>query len=73
MQITIIMNTGDHPLFCIPLSDILAVERLQEDSFKKKNMFQIVQPNGRALYVQVCQKFDYIVKECAKFLWMYSG
>ncbi|XP_059479268.1 GTPase-activating protein isoform X2 [Neocloeon triangulifer] len=43
---------GEPPLFCIPLSDILAVERLQEDSFKKKNMFQIVQPNGRALYVQ---------------------
>lgn len=35
----------------IPLEEILAVERLHEDSFKMKNMFQIVQPQ-RALYVQ---------------------
>ncbi|KAG8237569.1 hypothetical protein J437_LFUL003292 [Ladona fulva] len=43
------------PLCVIPLEDILAVERLQEDSFKMKNMFQIVQPK-RALYVQVICK-----------------
>ena len=35
----------------ISLEEILAVERLHEDSFKMKNMFQIVQPQ-RALYVQ---------------------
>lgn len=35
----------------IPLEEILAVERLHEDSFKMKNMFQIIQPQ-RALYVQ---------------------
>ncbi|XP_046393284.1 GTPase-activating protein isoform X1 [Ischnura elegans] len=42
---------GREPLCVIPLEDILAVERLHEDSFKMKNMFQIVQPK-RALYVQ---------------------
>ncbi|XP_063224525.1 GTPase-activating protein isoform X2 [Bacillus rossius redtenbacheri] len=42
---------GKDPLCCIPLDQILAVERLQEDSFKMKNMFQIVQPE-RALYIQ---------------------
>lgn len=35
----------------IPLSNILAVERLNEKSFKMKNMFQIIQKE-RALYVQ---------------------
>ncbi|XP_017777247.1 PREDICTED: GTPase-activating protein isoform X2 [Nicrophorus vespilloides] len=42
---------GREPLCQIPLSNILAVERLQEKSFKMKNMFQIVQKE-RALYVQ---------------------
>ncbi|XP_060517698.1 GTPase-activating protein [Cylas formicarius] len=42
---------GKEALCVIPLSNILAVERLAETSFKMKNMFQIVQPE-RALYVQ---------------------
>lgn len=42
---------GRDALCQIPLSNILAVERLAEQSFKMKNMFQIVQPE-RALYVQ---------------------
>ncbi|XP_076246616.1 ras GTPase activating protein 1 isoform X3 [Calliopsis andreniformis] len=42
---------GKEPLCKIPLEEILAVERLQEDSFKMKNMFQIIQ-SQRALYVQ---------------------
>lgn len=42
---------GREVLCKIPLSKILAVERLAEQSFKMKNMFQIVQPE-RALYVQ---------------------
>ncbi|XP_014283177.1 ras GTPase-activating protein 3 [Halyomorpha halys] len=42
---------GKEPLCTIPLSDILAVERLQHDSFRKSNMFQIVQPT-RVLYIQ---------------------
>lgn len=45
---------GKEPLCCIPLSQILAVERLNEDSFKMKNMFQIIQSERRMLYVQVC-------------------
>lgn len=36
----------------IPVDDILAVERVEESSFKIKNMFQLVQPN-RTLYIQV--------------------
>ena len=39
------------PLCSIALSNILAVEKLAEQSFKMKNMFQIVQPE-RALYIQ---------------------
>ncbi|XP_071838198.1 ras GTPase-activating protein 3-like isoform X3 [Apostichopus japonicus] len=39
------------PLCTIPVSEILAVEKLQEDSFHMKFMFQVVQPE-RALYVQ---------------------
>ncbi|KAB0798318.1 hypothetical protein PPYR_09311 [Photinus pyralis] len=42
---------GREALCQIPLSNILAVEKLTERSFKMKNMFQIVQPE-RALYVQ---------------------
>nr|AJE26302.1 Ras GTPase-activating protein [Microdera dzhungarica] len=42
---------GKEPLCQIPLSNILAVERLTEKSFKMKNMFQIIQPE-RTLYVQ---------------------
>ncbi|XP_018321069.1 GTPase-activating protein isoform X2 [Agrilus planipennis] len=42
---------GKEALCQIPLSNILAVERLTEKSFKMKNMFQIIQPE-RALYVQ---------------------
>ncbi|XP_030766634.1 GTPase-activating protein isoform X2 [Sitophilus oryzae] len=44
-------SRGKEALCEIPLSNILAVERLAETSFKMKNMFQIVQPE-RALYVQ---------------------
>ncbi|KAL4220643.1 Ras GTPase-activating protein 2 [Mactra antiquata] len=39
------------PLCVIPVEDILAVEQLQEESFKMKYMFQVIQPE-RALYVQ---------------------
>ncbi|XP_078694810.1 ras GTPase-activating protein 3-like isoform X2 [Branchiostoma floridae x Branchiostoma belcheri] len=42
---------GEPPLCKIPVEDILAVEGLQEESFKMKNMFQVVQPQ-RALYIQ---------------------
>ncbi|XP_077988011.1 ras GTPase-activating protein 3-like [Glandiceps talaboti] len=44
-------DRGTKPLCNIPVEDILAVERLQEESFKMKHMFQVVQPE-RALYVQ---------------------
>ncbi|EFA04666.1 GTPase-activating protein isoform X1 [Tribolium castaneum] len=44
-------SKGKEALCQIPLSNILAVERLTEKSFKMKNMFQIVQ-DGRTLYVQ---------------------
>ena len=40
------------PLCVIPIEDILAVEAVQESSFRVKNMFQVVQPN-RTLYIQV--------------------
>ncbi|XP_069689652.1 ras GTPase-activating protein 3 isoform X2 [Periplaneta americana] len=50
-DLTYSKTKGKEPLCCIPLDQILAVERLQEDSFKMKNMFQIVQPE-RALYIQ---------------------
>ncbi|XP_041483559.1 ras GTPase-activating protein 3-like, partial [Lytechinus variegatus] len=39
------------PLCTIPISDVLAVEKLEEESFQMKFMFQVVQPK-RALYVQ---------------------
>lgn len=42
---------GGSPIWKINLDQILAVEKLQESSFKKKNMFQIVQPK-RTLYIQ---------------------
>ncbi|KAJ9588757.1 hypothetical protein L9F63_017944 [Diploptera punctata] len=51
-DLTYSKTKGKEPLCCIPLDQILAVERLQEDSFKMKNMFQIVQPEQRALYIQ---------------------
>uniref|UniRef100_UPI00358FE584 ras GTPase-activating protein 3-like isoform X2 n=1 Tax=Myxine glutinosa TaxID=7769 RepID=UPI00358FE584 len=45
-------RTKDSPPLCIiPLEDILAVEGVEEESFKKKNMFQVIQPQ-RTLYVQ---------------------
>nr|XP_012620982.2 ras GTPase-activating protein 3 isoform X3 [Microcebus murinus] len=44
-------SKGDPPLCSIPIENILAVERLEEESFKMKNMFQVVQPE-RALYIQ---------------------
>ncbi|CAC5393896.1 RASA3 [Mytilus coruscus] len=44
-------NRGDNPLYEIPIEDILAVETLQEESFKMKYMFQVIQPE-RALYIQ---------------------
>ncbi|XP_067151576.1 ras GTPase-activating protein 3 isoform X3 [Apteryx mantelli] len=45
-------NKGDHPLCSIPIENILAVERLEEESFKMKNMFQVIQPERRVLYIQ---------------------
>ncbi|XP_073446621.1 ras GTPase-activating protein 3 [Dendrobates tinctorius] len=42
---------GDHPLCSIPIENILAVERVEEESFKMKNMFQVIKPS-RTLYIQ---------------------
>ncbi|XP_056411963.1 ras GTPase-activating protein 3 isoform X2 [Hyla sarda] len=42
---------ADHPLCSIPIENILAVERVEEESFKMKNMFQVIQPS-RTLYIQ---------------------
>ncbi|KOC63546.1 Ras GTPase-activating protein 3 [Habropoda laboriosa] len=50
-DLTYSKTKGKEPLCTIPLEEILAVEKLQEDSFKMKNMFQIIQ-SQRALYVQ---------------------
>ncbi|XP_069746537.1 ras GTPase-activating protein 3 isoform X3 [Narcine bancroftii] len=44
-------HKGDHSLYNIPIENILAVEKLEEESFKMKNMFQVIQPE-RALYIQ---------------------
>uniref|UniRef100_A0A452S630 Ras GTPase-activating protein 3 n=1 Tax=Ursus americanus TaxID=9643 RepID=A0A452S630_URSAM len=44
-------SKGDQPLCSIPIENILAVEGLEEESFKMKNMFQVIQPE-RALYIQ---------------------
>ncbi|XP_010829834.1 PREDICTED: ras GTPase-activating protein 3 [Bison bison bison] len=44
-------SKGDPPLYSIPIENILAVEPLEEESFKMKNMFQVIQPE-RALYIQ---------------------
>uniref|UniRef100_A0A8I5ZZA1 Ras GTPase-activating protein 3 n=1 Tax=Rattus norvegicus TaxID=10116 RepID=A0A8I5ZZA1_RAT len=44
-------SKGDQPLCNIPIENILAVERLEEESFRMKNMFQVIQPE-RALYIQ---------------------
>ncbi|XP_070539027.1 ras GTPase-activating protein 3-like [Ptychodera flava] len=50
-ELTYSKEKDGEPLCHIPVEDILAVERLQEESFKMKHMFQIVQPE-RALYIQ---------------------
>ncbi|XP_012228445.1 ras GTPase-activating protein 3 isoform X1 [Linepithema humile] len=50
-DLTYSKTKGKEPLCKISLEEILAVERLHEDSFKMKNMFQIIQPQ-RALYIQ---------------------
>uniref|UniRef100_A0A7N8WKH1 RAS p21 protein activator 3 n=1 Tax=Mastacembelus armatus TaxID=205130 RepID=A0A7N8WKH1_9TELE len=42
---------GEGALCSIPIENILAVEKLEEESFKMKNMFQVIQPE-RALYIQ---------------------
>nr|XP_014345190.1 PREDICTED: ras GTPase-activating protein 3 isoform X2 [Latimeria chalumnae] len=44
-------NKGEHPLCNISIENILAVEKLEEESFKMKNMFQVIQPE-RVLYIQ---------------------
>uniref|UniRef100_A0A8C9W284 Ras GTPase-activating protein 3 n=1 Tax=Scleropages formosus TaxID=113540 RepID=A0A8C9W284_SCLFO len=44
-------SKGENALCSIPIENILAVERLEEESFKMKNMFQVIQPE-RALYIQ---------------------
>uniref|UniRef100_A0A8C6WQK2 RAS p21 protein activator 3 n=1 Tax=Neogobius melanostomus TaxID=47308 RepID=A0A8C6WQK2_9GOBI len=44
-------KTKEGALCSIPIENILAVERLEEESFKMKNMFQVIQPE-RALYIQ---------------------
>lgn len=50
-DLTYSKTKGKEPLCRISLEEILAVERLNENSFKMKNMFQIVQKQ-RALYIQ---------------------
>lgn len=60
--------SGGQPLCDIPVENILAVERVQESSFKIKNMFQLVQ-EGRTLYIQV--RF-YSVVILSSYLWLFS-
>uniref|UniRef100_A0A182ND55 PH domain-containing protein n=1 Tax=Anopheles dirus TaxID=7168 RepID=A0A182ND55_9DIPT len=43
---------GKRPICDILLADILAVERLNERSFKMQNIFQIIKKDQRPLYVQ---------------------
>uniref|UniRef100_A0A182PM81 GTPase-activating protein n=1 Tax=Anopheles epiroticus TaxID=199890 RepID=A0A182PM81_9DIPT len=43
---------GKRPICDIPLTDILAVERLNERSFKMQNIFLIIKKDQRPLYVQ---------------------
>ncbi|XP_050714629.1 GTPase-activating protein-like isoform X2 [Eriocheir sinensis] len=50
-SLTYSKTEGGQPLCDIPVENILAVERVQESSFKIKNMFQLVQ-EGRTLYIQ---------------------
>uniref|UniRef100_A0A8C5F6J4 RAS p21 protein activator 3 n=1 Tax=Gadus morhua TaxID=8049 RepID=A0A8C5F6J4_GADMO len=50
-ELTYHKSKGEGALCSIPMENILAVERLEEESFKMKNMFQVVQPE-RALYIQ---------------------
>ncbi|XP_064614886.1 ras GTPase-activating protein 3-like isoform X2 [Liolophura sinensis] len=62
-------NKGEGPLCEIPIEDILAVEKLEEESFEKKCMFQVVQ-SQRALYIQAsncveeAQWVDILTKIC---------
>ncbi|XP_013401022.2 ras GTPase-activating protein 3 isoform X2 [Lingula anatina] len=44
-------SKDDEPLCEIPVDEILAVETVEEESFKMKYMFQVVQPQ-RTLYIQ---------------------
>lgn len=44
-------HKGKEPLYSVVLPDILAVERVRQEAFRKNNMFQIIQPD-RILYVQ---------------------
>ncbi|KAK8400325.1 hypothetical protein O3P69_003195 [Scylla paramamosain] len=50
-SLTYSKTEGGTPLYVIPVKNILAVERVQESSFKIKNMFQLVQEE-RTLYIQ---------------------
>ncbi|XP_063068372.1 ras GTPase-activating protein 3 [Engraulis encrasicolus] len=50
-ELTYHKSKGDNSLCSIPIANIMAVERLEEESFKMKNMFQVIQPE-RALYIQ---------------------
>ncbi|OWF54600.1 ras GTPase-activating protein 3-like [Mizuhopecten yessoensis] len=62
-------SRDDPPLCVISIEDILAVETLQEESFKMKYMFQVVQPQ-RALYIQATncveekEWLDILMKVC---------
>ncbi|XP_041351438.1 ras GTPase-activating protein 3-like isoform X2 [Gigantopelta aegis] len=60
---------NEKPLCSIPIEDILAVEKLEEESFKMKYMFQVIQPQ-HALYIQATncveekQWLDILTKVC---------
>ncbi|BFZ00962.1 hypothetical protein BsWGS_04000 [Bradybaena similaris] len=63
-------SKGDkHVLYQIPIAEILAVEKLQEDSFKMKYMFQVIHAH-RALYIQASncveekEWLDILMKVC---------
>lgn len=48
--------SGKETICQIPLKDILSVERVSYESFKRSNMLQVIQPS-RILYVQVSDNF----------------
>ncbi|XP_065887330.1 ras GTPase-activating protein 3-like [Dysidea avara] len=68
-ELTYAKEKGDKPLCFIPIKEIQAIERVDEEAFGMKFMMQVVQEGGRILYLKAKNTVE-LMEWLAILLWV---